>query len=297
MVMKSCLHLTTLCLACLLDLGMNASFPALAKSQYSSVGQAKFSSSEVEGTGLKGWRKNIFGGGLRAPRTTTAGAVRGSCTEETVNIPGTTKIEKRPVTALWPKTDTEKSTYVGLTVSENPTLFFYVPTTDAKSAVITLTEEGKDDVVYEKTFEISKSHGVVGLTLSNNGDSSPLKLNKQYHWQFRLRCDPDEKTGADSVVDGGIKRVAQTSVLQNKLQKAAMADRPYIYAEAGYWTDTLKSLADSLAANPQDRLVKASWQDLLKSQGIAQGIDEDIAEAQLLNCCQAQEQSTESSNQ
>jgi hypothetical protein len=59
--------------------------------------------------------------------------------------------------------------------------------------------------------------------------------------------------------------VQPTAIVAAQLQTATPRQRVLIYADNGYWYDTLKTLADLRAANPSDLTLVRDWKDLLQS--------------------------------
>ncbi|MFM6003281.1 MAG: DUF928 domain-containing protein, partial [Sphaerospermopsis kisseleviana] len=70
------------------------------------------------------------------------------------------------------------------------------------------------------------------------------------------------------ITRGWIQRVAPSEEITKQLQTDNPRERVVIYAENGYWNDTLKTLADLRAANPKDLSLLRDWSDLFKSVGL-----------------------------
>jgi len=169
-------------------------------------------------------------------------------------------------------------TNLGLTAEKYPTFFWSVPPTPARTAEFVLSNEKKQEI-YKTTFAITGSPGVVSLTLPASATLPPLELNKNYAWTFSLICNPSDPSAVD-FVQGWVQRVVLNPEVGNQLTKAAPRDRPAIYAGAGIWNDTLKSLSELRRANPRDRTLAADWETVLKSVGL-----EIVAKAPLVQCC------------
>jgi hypothetical protein len=197
----------------------------------------------------------------RLPGRRVGAGTRGPCTNP-----------KQPLVALIPDTN------LGLTTEKYPTLFWFVPPTPARTAEFVLNNEKKQEV-YKTTFAITGSPGVVSVTLPASATLPPLEVNKNYFWTFSLICNPSDPSAVD-FVQGWVQRVALSSDLGNQLFKATPRDRPAIYARAGIWNDTLKSLSELRRANPRDRALTTDWETLLKSVGL-----ETVAKAPLVECC------------
>ena len=197
----------------------------------------------------------------RLPGRRVGAGTRGPCTNP-----------KQPLVALIPDTN------LGLTAEKYPTFFWFVPPTPARTAEFVLNNEKKQEV-YKTTFAINGTPGVISVTLPPNATLPPLEVNKNYSWTFSLICNPSDPSAVD-FVQGWVQRVALSPNVGNQLAKAAPRDRPAIYAGAGIWNDTLKSLSELRRTNPRDRTLTTDWETVLKSVGL-----ETVAKAPLVQCC------------
>jgi Domain of Unknown Function (DUF928) len=195
-----------------------------------------------------------------APGNRVGAATRGVCLNDK---------DKPPLTALIPGKN------MGLTISDRPTFWFYLPyqansTTPVK---FTLTNtQGK--AIYEQNVRLLDTPGVIGVTLPNTAPS--LEVDKIYEWKLAA-CD------ADSVI-GRIKRITASDEVMNQLQTSTGRDRLLVYAENSFWYDTIAGLIELRLQNPQDEDLKADWQDLLKSPDIDLG---NIASEPIGSCCKS----------
>lgn len=196
----------------------------------------------------------------RLPGRREGAGTRGSC--NSVNI---------PLTALIPDTN------LGLTTSEYPTFFWYIPKTAAKTAEFVLNDGTKD--IYKTSFAIAGTPGIVSLTLPKTTTLPPLEVGKNYSWSFALICDPEESSSID-FVQGWVQRVVLNPSVSAKLEKAAPRDRPGIYASAGIWNDALMSLAELRRAKPNDSVLAKDWESILKSVGLTK-----VAREAFIPCC------------
>ncbi|MCA1994180.1 MAG: DUF928 domain-containing protein [Coleofasciculus sp. S288] len=192
---------------------------------------------------------------FRLPDITAAGnreplASRGSCSANS-----------KSVTALIPPTN------IGFTVAAHPTFFFDISQTSARSAEFALfNQDGKE--IYTTTVELSKRSGVVSFSLpQEDATSVSLEVGERYQWYFALICNPNDRS-QDIDVTGAIERKTPRAALANQLRRAAPHDRPAIYAQEGFWFDTIKTLADLRSANPNDSTLTQEWENLLRSVGL-----------------------------
>jgi Domain of Unknown Function (DUF928) len=158
-------------------------------------------------------------------------------------------------------------TNIGLTLTESPTIFVYVPQTSAQIE-FTLMTENEDKVIYEKIFKVDES-GIVGINIpANNGDNNKsLEVGKRYVWSFSVVCEPDDRS-ADSVVKGFVQRIAPQLTLKSDLANPDPMTRLDVYAKNGIWYETLATLAQMQRQTPGDARLKAKWTQLLQSQGL-----------------------------
>ncbi|MBD2181941.1 DUF928 domain-containing protein [Planktothrix sp. FACHB-1355] len=179
-----------------------------------------------------------------APERSAGGGTRGpSCVESGV----------LPVTALMPTRDN-----VGTTASTNPTLFFYVPKTIAKSAeFVVVDEQGKE--VYLSSFPLAATGGIVKVHIPQ---SASLQVGKDFVWQFALICDGSDRS-KDQFVRGTIRPIELSSDLKQKLQQASSPlEQAKLFAEARIWNETLAIVAELRNTYPTE------WEQLLKSVGL-----------------------------
>ncbi len=201
------------------------------------------------------------------PRSSLGGGTRGSATP-----PPSCINENSPLIVLSPQSN------VATTVSDQPTLFWYVPKTQAKSAEFLLSDNG-GQIVYQTTLALKGIPGVVKLSLPK---TVALKTGEKYAWTFGLKCNSDNE--APQVwVGGDIERTVLNSA--QKAQLAAAKEplkQAEVYAQAGIWQETISILAQLRHDRPGDRDVNRAWKELLESVDL-----KDIANQPLVECCTA----------
>lgn len=161
------------------------------------------------------------------------------------------------LTALIPPTN------IGLTISEKPMLYWYVPSNGPIEVEFVL-REASGQLVEQQILELTETPGIVSLS-----PSKPLEVGKDYHWFFSLICNPNERAG-DRFVGGWIRRVEKSAALESKLVAAKdESERISIYAQESLWFDTLASLAELLRQNPNDSILVDKWEELLQTVELA----------------------------
>lgn len=154
---------------------------------------------------------------------------------------------------------------IGLTLTDSPTFFVYVPPTDAQIE-FTLLSEKEDELIYETAFKVDKP-GIVGVRVPSGDKTKSLEAGKRYVWSFSMICDPQDRS-ADLVVKGWVQRVEKQANIQSDLQKSDPIAKIKVYAENGIWYETLTALAELRSQTPSDSILTAEWNKLLNSQGL-----------------------------
>lgn len=193
-----------------------------------------------------------------APGSRKGGASRGAC-----------PVVEKPLTALVPPTN------IGLTISERPTFWFYIPynPTPARSVEFVLLND-KKNAVYRTTVPIKDTPGIINIVLPSTAPA--LESGKRYQWVFSVICDPSNRT-EDIFVRGEVRRDSPNSNLNSQLAATKKErDRIIIYAANGLWYDALTALAKLRRSSPQDRTLANDWRDLLGDVGLNEIASERI---------------------
>ena len=260
MSLKSYPYLTTLALALSLELVISSILPAVA-SQYIRQHQPEFLRRDLIVQRRARLRFKVPN--ISPSRNLEGGAARGKC-----SLAGANKLQMK---ALLPNSN------IGLTTDKQPTFFFQMSQVPVQEATFILLNAQGDTIIYEKTFPLASTGGVMSFTLP--ADSGGLDVGKEYAWELVVNCDPDDHQG-NPRVEGSIKRVPPTPKLVSDLAQASKRDRVALYASEGYWYDSLKILADLRSANPNDSTLLTDWKDLLESAGL-----NTVAQDPLIPCC------------
>lgn len=204
------------------------------------------------------------------PGNREGGAVRGSRGCNRVN---------KPLTALMPiirepsaSGETRRRTTPlasaqsvwGLTVSERPSFWFYVPYTLASTdSMEFVVQDEQGNELYQAKFSGSEtSPGIVGVQLPS--PVPQMEVGKLYHWFFFVNCGSSEPV----FVEGWVQRTALNSELQAQLEQATPQEKAKLYANNGIWFEALTTLAELREEKPDDDQVLADWKELLESVGL-----------------------------
>ncbi|MGB7442755.1 MAG: DUF928 domain-containing protein [Coleofasciculaceae cyanobacterium] len=183
----------------------------------------------------------------------TAGGTRGTCKQKE-----NTQTDK-PLTALVPENAK------GLTTSEHPVFWFYIPDVpeDVDSIEFSLHNQEEKITLYRTSIQLTQTPGIIGVSFPSDPEYV-LELNKNYHWRFIVYCPQQEMSDDPAILlelDGWVTRVQQSPDLENQV----------------IWYDELTNLARRYLDEPQNSEVKGAWLELLKSVGL-----EELAQAPLV---------------
>ncbi|MCU0518763.1 MAG: DUF928 domain-containing protein [Oscillatoria sp. Prado101] len=260
--MKYCLQLLPLSLALSLGLAATASLPISVRAQ----SQETALSQSIAGN----WNAfNPPNRGLPGEGRQEGGGVRGG------NCPN---IQNKLIPLV-------PATNMGLTISERPTLYWYVPETAgadtaAPEMEFVLQDEDGKEVYNSGKLPAVERAGIVSYTMPAKAGKS-LEVGKNYQWFFSIICNPEDRSG-DVRVQGWIKRVEKSNILAQKLEAVSENERPFIYAKESLWFDTLSSLAQLQMQNSGDEFLSNKWEELLNSVSLG-----NLAKAPFVNLKQS----------
>lgn len=181
-----------------------------------------------------------------------------------------------PLTALVPteKPFTPGSSAVvpfwALTTAEKPTLWFYMPYTQAMTlktpirAEFVLQDRDRNRL-YSTSVALPKEAGVIAVRLP---DTAPvLKADQLYQWRLKINCG-SQKTSVPISVDGWIQRTSLDPTLAKQIATAKPKEQVTLYANNGIWHDALSVLADLRLATPTDPALLDLWNALLSDSTV-----------------------------
>jgi len=180
------------------------------------------------------------------------------------------KLEK-PLIALVPPTQNALNAVpnpdvvnaLGQTIESSPVFWFYVPPLPAsiRQVEFRLLNENKDNILMQPvSIDLPETPGIVGLSLPPT--TEPLRLNQKYQWAVSILCDSNNPSN-NPTVEAWIGRVDPGMVLRDRFQQATDAERLRLYAENGFWHETLTLLAQLRRNNLGDRALAEVWTQLL----------------------------------
>jgi hypothetical protein len=174
-------------------------------------------------------------------------------------------IVEKDITALAPeyKIGNDKLVW-GLTDSQHPTLWFYMPYGGDSVAQVSFElslPANENKTVYKTSIKLPQQPGFISVSLPKT--ISPLAINKFYKWELGVtpNCPPNSYV----YVNGWIQRVSINSGLSEQIKQSTPKQQAGLYAENGFWYDALTILAQLRRIKTQDRSIVEDWADLLYS--------------------------------
>lgn len=154
---------------------------------------------------------------------------------------------------------------VGLTIHQQPSLFWYQSWPANARFELTLLRENQIQPALQVMLESPREAGIHRLRLADHGVK--LLAGVEYQWVVALIKDPDRRSG-DLVSSGVIQWIEAPAGLKQQLEQLPAGSHAAAYAEAGIWYDALAALSDRVEADPDDRELREARLDLLRQVGL-----------------------------
>jgi hypothetical protein len=188
-----------------------------------------------------------------SPEQTAGGASRGICAAGSFG-------DKDAIAALIPATDGE------LTVAAYPTLLVKFPESKSVKAELILADENSKPI-YQTTVALNGKPGIFSFKVPSS--TQPLAIGKRYKWNVAIVCNAASRL-QDIVVGGWLQRASLSQTLSHQLEGADDLQKAKLYAQNGFWYDTVAILAEIKRSRPGDPKIAAEWVQLLESVGLAE---------------------------
>lgn len=143
--------------------------------------------------------------------------------------------------------------HVGLTTREQPDLFWYQSKAAKTRFELTISLPRQSEPLLEVKLPAPDTDGIRRFRLADHNVT--LKLDVEYRWTVAMVIDPENRS-KDIIASGVIKRVAPSPSLTKRLETAAGSDRAFIYADEGFWYDSLQALSDAIDHQPEAKVLR-----------------------------------------
>lgn len=137
----------------------------------------------------------------------------------------------------------------GLTLREQPVLYWYLAATTDAPVEFVLRDIGNDETLVQVTLPKAQSAGIQRLALSDHGVK--LAAGTEYFWMIKLVRRPDDRS-YDRLAGGGLQRIVASADLEEALA-AEDPSRAHVLAQNGVWYDAIDSLSAGINEAPGNR--------------------------------------------
>jgi hypothetical protein len=169
----------------------------------------------------------------------------------------------RSTAADWPSLYVLAPEHTGQTISDQPSLFWYVdgPLSASVPLMFTLFDDTTVEPLVETELPRPEHPGIQRIDLNRHGVR--LEPGTEYEWTVALVVDPERRSN-DIVAAGWIDRIEAPP----GLEAGEGVSGARIYAEHGLWYDALAAVSDAIRADPADARLRASREALLRQVGL-----------------------------
>jgi Domain of Unknown Function (DUF928) len=147
--------------------------------------------------------------------------------------------------------------HTGLTVREQPDLYWFASDVVTNPVELTLTLEKGDTPLLEKPLPVPLKAGIQRVRLSDYG----VKLipGERYSWSIALVLDPKRRS-KDIIAMGAIERVERVGI---NLAAVPTTDAFYRFAADGLWYDAMMVISELIESAPNDMALRKQRVELL----------------------------------
>jgi hypothetical protein len=164
----------------------------------------------------------------------------------------------RSVPASLPSVAVLAPDHLALTVSERPTLFWYLSAPTQARIEVAVVDPRRPGPLVEAVV-VGERAGVQAFDLARHGVQ--LEAGVAYEWSVAVVADPGQRS-RDVVAGGVVQRVEPTAALRGQLAEPDAQRRAGALAAAGIWYDALAALSG-------DPALRATRAGLLDQAGLA----------------------------
>ena len=187
------------------------------------------------------------------PQSRVGGATRGMTIEES----GDSSLSAE---ALAPP-------HTGLTISEQPTLYWYLSSSSFARIEVAREVEGAYRTVLQVDYPEALRPGIHAFSFADY--NMLLELETDYRWSLTLQSSSYGDDGGEPA-SATIRRVTPPPSLASQLSQGGDVPSYYTLAEYGIWYDALHDLAEAMAEAPENGQLRERWAELLHQADLSE---------------------------
>jgi anti-sigma factor RsiW len=155
--------------------------------------------------------------------------------------------------------------HTGLTVQEQPVLYWYLSQETRHPVEVILTDQQRVKPLLAIRFDPPLQPGMQRVRLADyNVRLTPGVL---YTWSVSLIRDAAQRS-YDVLTAGTIERVELPEALRGQLVYADTMSAARLYATEGLWYDTIAALSELIDTRPQDTALRQQRATVLEQEGL-----------------------------
>ena len=165
--------------------------------------------------------------------------------------------------------------HVGLTLHEQPVLYWFTPTKQDRtiSFDFTLIGHNAETPLIETKLPFPAQAGLQEIKLSDY--KVQLLAGERYLWSVSLIVDAEERS-ANVVAKGAIERVEREKLEHPLAANFSEAEAARRYAEAGVWYDAIMAITGRIQANPDNKDLREQLAAFLDQVGLSDVAKNDL---------------------
>ena len=164
--------------------------------------------------------------------------------------------------------------HTGLTVREQPDLYWFASDVVTNPVELTLTLEKNDAPILEKRLPAPTKAGIQRVRLADYGVK--LVPGERYIWSIALVFDPKRRS-KDIIAVGAIERVERANMSSATPAAAPTTDAFYRFAADGLWYDAVMAISELIETAPADLALRKHRVDLLEQVDLPEVGNFDLA--------------------
>lgn len=166
--------------------------------------------------------------------------------------------------------------HVGLTTKPQPKLYWYQSKAYRTHFELVITEAKSPQPLLEVRFARQERDGIQCLNLADHRVT--LTPGLEYRWSVAMVTD-EENRSSDVVASGGIKLVSAPESLRKRLVDASPSHLPFIYADEGFWYDSLEALCHLIDEQPTNKSLFEQRAVFFMQVGLNEAARHDLRQA------------------
>lgn len=160
--------------------------------------------------------------------------------------------------------------HIGYTSKEQPCLYWFISKPARHPVEMTITERKAVEPLFTQVIDGPVKGGIQDFCLADY--EIHLQPDVPYKWFVTLVTDKNDRS-KDILAGGMIERVEPPKSLQDKLMSKDSGSSYFVYAEEGYWFDSLESITKDIDRLPDNKKLIMQRAALLRQVGLMEAAD------------------------